>query len=318
MRLRISGQEQEQGGQEPQQAQAAPEQAGPTYDVGALNEHLGDRHGRQQQPAGPEQGPALDWQRNGPGQWAEPGAQAPQPAQADLTPEQRMQRYREVVQGAMDAYRGEVVTERENAASRRAAHPEGPQVNAEREREQERHWSGIESAANQLNALVRNPIPPAAEARFRPTIDDRVDNMVQLAATPQRPDVERIRNQDDVRRREPHQELGKDGDGRYHVTDPNTGQRSAANGDFVFVIPVSNPSQVWLGERANGGHTAISRGGDVYYAGEVSFRDGQIASWTNDSGHYRPNADLHRQLGSSSIATLEGLLPRDRFVPRTG
>ncbi|ALN56342.1 hypothetical protein RDV84_01705 [Lysobacter yananisis] len=317
MKLRISGQEQEQG-QEPQQAQAAPEQAGPSYDVRALNEHLGDRHARQQQPAGPEQGPALDWQRNGPGQWAEPGAQAPQPAQADLTPEQRMQRYREVVQGAMDAYRGEVATERENAASRRAAHPEGPQVNAERAREQEKHWSGIESAASQLNALVKNPIPAAAEARFRPLIDDRVDNMVQLAATPQRPDVERIRNQDDVRGRQPHQELGKDGDGRYHLTDPSTGQRAAANGDFVFVIPVSNPSQVWIGERATGGHTAISRGGDVYYAGEVSFRDGEITRWSNDSGHYRPNADLHRQVGSASIATLEGLLPRDKFQPYNG
>ncbi|UZW59750.1 hypothetical protein [Lysobacter enzymogenes] len=317
MKLRISGQEQEQG-QEPQQAQAAPEQAGPSYDVRALNEHLGDRHARQQQPAGPEQGPALDWQRNGPGQWAEPGAQAPQPAQADLTPEQRMQRYREVVQGAMDAYKGEVATERENAASRRAAHPEGPQVNAERAREQEKHWSGIESAASQLNALVKNPIPAAAEARFRPLIDDRVDNMVQLAATPQRPDVERIRNQDDVRGRQPHQELGKDGDGRYHLTDPSTGQRAAANGDFVFVIPVSNPSQVWIGERATGGHTAISRGGDVYYAGEVSFRDGEITRWSNDSGHYRPNADLHRQVGSASIATLEGLLPRDKFQPYNG
>ncbi|QQQ00308.1 hypothetical protein [Lysobacter enzymogenes] len=317
MKLRISGQEQEQG-QEPQQAQAAPEQAGPSYDVRALNEHLGDRHARQQQPAGPEQGPALDWQRNGPGQWAEPGAQAPQPAQADLTPEQRMQRYREVVQGAMDAYRGEVATERENAASRRAAHPEGPQVNAERAREQEKHWSGIESAASQLNALVKNPIPAAAEARFRPLIDDRVDNMVQLAATPQRPDVERIRNQDDVRGRQPHQELGKDGDGRYHLTDPSTGQRAAANGDFVFVIPVSNPSQVWIGARATGGHTAISRGGDVYYAGEVSFRDGEITRWSNDSGHYRPNADLHRQVGSASIATLEGLLPRDKFQPYNG
>lgn len=315
MKLRISGQEQEQG-QEPQQA--APEQAGPTYDVRALNEHLGDRHARQQQPAGPEQGPALDWQRNGPNQWADRGAPAPQPAQADLTPEQRMQRYREVVQGAMDAYRGEVATERENAASRRAAHPEGPQVNAEREREQERHWSGIESAARQLNMVAGRPPLPGREEQHRAFIQDRVDDMTQLAATPQRPDVERIRNQDDVRNRQPHQELGKDNDGRYHLTDPNSGARVPANGDFVFVIPVSNPSQVWIGERATGGHTAISRGGDVYYAGEVSFRDGEITRWSNDSGHYRPNADLHRQVGSASIATLEGLLPRDKFAPYNG
>jgi hypothetical protein len=61
-------------------------------------------------------------------------------------------------------------------------------------------------------------------------------------------------------------------------------------------VLTSCPWEVRLGERASGGHTAITRGGDVYFAGEIHFEKGLLKKWNNDSGHYRPHTALHQQV----------------------
>ncbi len=68
------------------------------------------------------------------------------------------------------------------------------------------------------------------------------------------------------------------------------GLEQPAHGDFVFVVPVQT-GEVILGTRADGGHTIISRGGDVYYAGELKLTNGQLDFWENESGHYRTTED---------------------------
>lgn len=81
-----------------------------------------------------------------------------------------------------------------------------------------------------------------------------------------------------------------------------------ANGGFCFVVLVSKPNRVLVTLRADGGHTTISHGADVYYAGEIYFDKGTLLSWNNESGHYHPAIDLNSQIFR--------LLPEDKFVPR--
>jgi hypothetical protein len=52
------------------------------------------------------------------------------------------------------------------------------------------------------------------------------------------------------------------------------------------------------------GHPALADGQPVEYAGEVMFDDGRMRFWSNGSGNYMPNADLHDQAG----------LPGDKFL----
>jgi RHS repeat-associated protein len=56
-----------------------------------------------------------------------------------------------------------------------------------------------------------------------------------------------------------------------------------AEGSFDFVV---QDGQVIVGR----GHAALSGGGRVTYAGEVTLQDGQIVEWSNASGHFRPAA----------------------------
>lgn len=322
MRLRITGQTPELG-QEPQQT--APEPAGTSYDVSQLDATLKKRSEGQTPPQGSQEPSGLDWRRDPAGKWQEPqGATAPPPGQApELTAEQRLKQYQGAVSEATALYKQETALHREHAANRHvdpskwpADQPRPEVADKERQRIENSRLGNMESQIGQIEALTKRPIPPVKENDFRKLIDDRLDTLMQLSAVGTRPDVEPIRNQGDIRPRMAHQELSKDPDGLYRLADPNNpGQKTVANGEYVFVIPVSNPSQVWMGERANGGHTAISRGADVYYAGQVGFENGQITQWSNDSGHYTPKQDLHRQLGNTSIAMLENLLPRDKFVP---
>lgn len=83
-----------------------------------------------------------------------------------------------------------------------------------------------------------------------------------------------------------------------------------ANGPFCFVIPTGG-KEILLGARAHGGHTVLSRGGDVYFAGEVEFKNGEVLYWNNSSGHYLPpkeQASIMQELGLSE------LLPISKYV----
>jgi hypothetical protein len=56
-----------------------------------------------------------------------------------------------------------------------------------------------------------------------------------------------------------------------------------AEGSYDFVV---QQGRVIVGR----GHAALAGGGRVTYAGEATFRGGQIVEWTNASGHFRPAA----------------------------
>lgn len=257
----------------------------------------------------------------GPAQWERLQAQGPQQA-LQMDPVERMQTFHGVVREAVDFYRNEVRQQREHSQQREQAGV--PVGNAEAARLEASRWNAMDDRMRQIDTLMtgQQRIPVDNVERHRQIFDainQRLDDVMQLHGAPARPDLERIRNLDDLRPRMPHQTLGLDREGRYLQSDPDGLQPpSPAHGGYVFVVPVSNPSEIWLGQRANGGHTAISRGGDVYFAGEIEFEHGRLVRWDNNSGHYKPEARLHEQLGSHAIGTLETLLPRDKFDPRHG
>ena len=85
--------------------------------------------------------------------------------------------------------------------------------------------------------------------------------------------------------------------------------KTLADGGFCFVILVAKPGRVLVGDRALGGHTTLSNGADVLYAGEIFLDSGHIVTWTNDSGHYRPPKEMASQAAH--------LLPADKFVPHS-
>ncbi|MGO1001885.1 hypothetical protein [Lysobacter sp. CA196] len=324
MKLRLTGHEpeiaQEPQAQEPQaqapQIQAPEPNAQAPLDVSSLRQLLENRAAGIGLPAH-DQTPASDWAIGNHG-WGEngvPGTPQAAPAQA---PAPTLEQFRTAATEVATFYRGEIQQHRDHNRER-SQHPDSnPQLTNPASAEIEaRRLRTMETQLSGIDALTRNPIQPQVEDRVRGLINERVDTLMQVSPSIPRPDVEPIRNIDDVRTRQPHTELTRDINGLYHLADPNNrGNTVLAHGERLFVIPVSNPSQVWIGERANGGHTAISRGGDVYYAGQLTFDNGRLTSWDNDSGHYRPRQDLHQQLGNTSIATLETLLPRDKFVPR--
>lgn len=132
-------------------------------------------------------------------------------------------------------------------------------------------------------------------APVRAAIDARMDDLMALSPTGIRPGMTSIPNQGDVRPRQPYWEMVKVGH-LYHARVPGQPQGVPANGHYVFTILTARPWEVRLGQRIDGGHTAISRGADVYYAGEILFQNGYLIRWNDESGHYHPPANLHPQV----------------------
>jgi|GEM_PF-2383863 len=90
--------------------------------------------------------------------------------------------------------------------------------------------------------------------------------------------------------------------GQYFMVNRN-GVPTPANGPFVFVVPVDT-KEVLLGKRSDGGHTVISHGGDVYFAGQMELKAGVLEYWNNDSGHYRSPKEqsaVLAQIGLSNV-----------------
>lgn len=81
----------------------------------------------------------------------------------------------------------------------------------------------------------------------------------------------------------------KQGDG--YVAVNNAGEESQFNSTAKrpFVILADEPTKILIEGQATapmGGHTRISNGKDVLFAGEV-WMEGSKLKWSNDSGHYR-------------------------------
>lgn len=158
----------------------------------------------------------------------------------------------------------------------------------------------------QIDTLVRSP--KIHDEPVKKKMNELLDDLLALAPVSARPDTTRIRNiGDDVRPRKQYWELVLVNQ-TYLLRIPGKDQTSTANGSYVFAILVSCPWQVRVGERADGGHTAITRGADVYYAGEIHFDQGKLKEWNNDSGHYRPISSLHKQV--------KNLLPMNCYKER--
>lgn len=75
-----------------------------------------------------------------------------------------------------------------------------------------------------------------------------------------------------------------------------------ASGSFEYVVTGDVSSNgVMLSKK---GHTSMTNGKGVYFAGEVVFAAGAVESWNNKSGHYKPGED------DAPIAPF----PMDKFV----
>ncbi|EQA1624983.1 hypothetical protein V5K00_RS23205 [Enterobacter asburiae] len=94
------------------------------------------------------------------------------------------------------------------------------------------------------------------------------------------------------------------------------------NGRFIFVIPSFSPGKVYCGV-PNGyrtfasefikpiqGHTSICKKQNVYFAGEILFKNGELLEWSNNSGHYMPEAKL---VFSNLIPAVKLMLPMSKF-----
>jgi hypothetical protein len=124
-----------------------------------------------------------------------------------------------------------------------------------------------------------------------------------------------IPNKDDVRPAVAWRQLIDRGDGTLVIrssgkgpTRPAGGADVVADGSFCFAILVAKPTRVLVTERSTGGHTTLTNGADVFYAGELTVQGGRLVCWNNDSGHYKPDEKLSAQVGY--------LLPTNKFVQR--
>ncbi|TPW28574.1 hypothetical protein FJU08_17370 [Martelella alba] len=105
------------------------------------------------------------------------------------------------------------------------------------------------------------------------------------------------------------------------------------DGTYVFAIKASDPNTILLGKTtlfdtaiaapARGqtpgedadlaveGHTSITHGEDVVYAGTAWFSKGALKGWSNSSGHYQPQAE-NRMQALTKFNQL--LLPKEKFI----
>jgi hypothetical protein len=92
--------------------------------------------------------------------------------------------------------------------------------------------------------------------------------------------------------------------------------RKKANGLYDFAIAWARPREIRLCRPINykegiygGGHTALTHGGPVMYAGEIFFQDGEVIYWNNNSGHYEPKGKAQEEKRKAS-----GRLPHYRML----
>lgn len=88
-------------------------------------------------------------------------------------------------------------------------------------------------------------------------------------------------------------------------------KKTPNDGSYIFVVPVGRPSLVLIAPLGfEYGHTSLTRGRPVYFAGEISFQNGNIEYWNNESGHYKPSNDALRFLPE-----LYEILPKEKYNP---
>ncbi|SUW63791.1 Uncharacterised protein [Buttiauxella agrestis] len=90
-----------------------------------------------------------------------------------------------------------------------------------------------------------------------------------------------------------------------------TGVREVAHGLYDFAIRWKEQNKIYCGlESVISGHTAISLGSDVAYAGDMLIMNGKLKHWTNNSGHYMPPSGRHL---TNICPELRDILPKKLF-----
>jgi hypothetical protein len=88
--------------------------------------------------------------------------------------------------------------------------------------------------------------------------------------------------------------------------------RTLAHGLYVFTIKQKEPHILYCAlDNDVQGHTSISGGSNVDYAGEIVIVNGQLLRWSNNSGHYTPPASRNRV---NISPPLRRLLPHEKFI----
>ncbi|WP_210245231.1 hypothetical protein [Martelella alba] len=97
----------------------------------------------------------------------------------------------------------------------------------------------------------------------------------------------------------------------------------SAEGAYIFAIKASAPNEILIGrthipharqaleaDLQIAGHTSITKGEDVLFAGEILFCNGVLDWWTNRSGHYRP---MTSTVTDSLLPHVQRLLPQGGY-----
>ena len=291
---------------------------GPVDDQMPL-EDFGKKHVEKQKELQPEQGKDERYQR------------APNIEQASQTPAfkldnaKNIEQYAEAVREAVKFYGEQRVLERQHSekngkfANVPIDQEQGKRIQTERGLT-ERRDEMIAAAERQIELMLKT-MKPATGEKLRPAVDGYLEQLMELSNVghlPTRPGLERIENKGVLQKGlggVSQLQMSREGD--YSLVGPD-GKRVPAEGDFAFAITVSNPTQIRVGSRDQGGHMALTGGGDVYFAGELHFKDGKLLSWDNGSGHYMPSHEQRKQVGETAISSLETLLPRDKYKPYNG
>ncbi len=104
-------------------------------------------------------------------------------------------------------------------------------------------------------------------------------------------------------------------DGKYKDAKTNY----TIKGEYTYVIDAEGNLQMAKSSKLgiiDGGHTSLSNGKPVKYAGTMKFNSkGQLESWTNGSGHYEPNASQAPEISKifESIGIPDAKM--DNFIP---
>lgn len=129
--------------------------------------------------------------------------------------------------------------------------------------------------------------------------------------------------------------------GKYIKKNFHSGEETVIDGSFMFVVRADEPNTLRIAPFTGDiGHTSLTNIGkkptpiaagkykpvatskpepmplgyepiEVYYAGEMHFKNGELQSWNNASGHYKPAKALSR---SNLTPWVQRLLPQSKFV----
>lgn len=107
---------------------------------------------------------------------------------------------------------------------------------------------------------------------------------------------------------------------------PNCSKCYSVDLKYNFVITQKEPEQIICfvcrtekshpdyAHAVGYGHHSVSFTLDskLIYAGSICFKNGELISWTNESGHYLPSSKLHHHVFSEKM---KKLLPHEKFKP---